>query len=79
MEQKRHLIYYIHIHIYTYIYNEVFTGKMEQCPRFIFECSRGKKKGIWDFPDGPLVKTPHSQCKGLGFDPCLGNLDCVVQ
>ena len=27
----------------------------------------------WDFPGGPVVKTPHSQCRGHGFDPWLGN------
>ena len=28
---------------------------------------------VQDFPGGPLVKTPHSQCRGHGFDPRLGN------
>ena len=27
----------------------------------------------WDFPAGPVVKTPHSQCKGPRFDPWSGN------
>ena len=22
----------------------------------------------WDFPGGPVAKTPHSQCRGLRFD-----------
>ena len=26
-----------------------------------------------DFPGGPVVKTPHSQCRGHGFDPWLEN------
>ena len=26
-----------------------------------------------DFPGGPVVKTPHSQCRGPGFDPWSGN------
>ena len=26
-----------------------------------------------DFPGGPVVKTPHSQCRGDGFSPWLGN------
>ena len=30
------------------------------------KCSRG-------FPGGPVGKTPHSQCRGPGFDPRLGN------
>ena len=30
-----------------------------------------KKQG--DFPGGPAVKTPRSQCRGPGFDPWLGN------
>ena len=27
----------------------------------------------WDFSGGALVKTPSFHCKGLGFDPWLGN------
>ena len=27
----------------------------------------------WDFPGGPTVKTPSSQCRGPGLDPWLGN------
>ena len=27
----------------------------------------------WDFPGGPAVKTPRSQCGGPEFDPWLGN------
>ena len=26
-----------------------------------------------DFPSGPVVKTPHLQCRGHGFDPWSGN------
>ena len=26
-----------------------------------------------DFPGGPVAKTPHSQCRGRGFDPWSGN------
>ena len=29
----------------------------------------------WDFPGGPVVKTPHFQCKGHRFDPWSGNQD----
>ena len=32
-----------------------------------------RKGRAWDFPGGPVVKTPHSQCRGLGFDPWSGN------
>ena len=28
-----------------------------------------------DFLGGSVVKTPHPQCKGLGFDPWSGNYD----
>ena len=28
-----------------------------------------------DFPIGPVAKTPHTQCRGLGFDPWSGELD----
>ena len=27
----------------------------------------------WDFPGGPLAKTPYSQCRGPGFNPWSGN------
>ena len=27
----------------------------------------------WDFPDGPVAKTPCSQCRLSGFDPRSGN------
>ena len=32
-------------------------------------------KKIWDFPDSPVVKTPHSQCRGHEFDPWSENQD----
>ena len=32
-----------------------------------------KKNTHGDFPDGPVPKTPHSQCWGPGFDPWSGN------
>ena len=28
---------------------------------------------LWDFPTGPVAKTPHSQCRGPVLDPCSGN------
>ena len=31
------------------------------------------RKGAWDFPGEPVVKTPHSQCRGPRFNPWLGN------
>ena len=31
------------------------------------------KEGERDFPGGPVAKTPHSQCRGPGFDPWSGN------
>ena len=32
-----------------------------------------KRLRTWDFPGGPMAKTPHSQCRGPGFDPWSGN------
>ena len=29
--------------------------------------------GPWDFPGGPVVRAPHSQCRGPGSDPWSGN------
>lgn len=31
------------------------------------------KKNDGDFPGGPVARNPHSQCRGLGFDPWPGN------
>ena len=28
---------------------------------------------LWDFPGGPVVKTPRFHCRGCGFDPWSGN------
>ena len=33
-----------------------------------------KKLQAWDFPGGPVVQTPSSQCREHGFDPWLGIL-----
>ena len=36
--------------------------------------SRAKEKGWrWDFPAGPVARTPHSQWRGPGIDPWSGN------
>ena len=32
-----------------------------------------QETAIGDFPGGPVVKTPHFQCRGPGFDPWSGN------
>ena len=31
------------------------------------------KKSLRDFPAGPVIKTPCSQCRGHRFGPWLGN------
>ena len=31
---------------------------------------KGKRR---NFPRGPVAKTPHSQCRGPGFNPWPGN------
>ena len=31
------------------------------------------KTTMRDFPGGPVAKTPHSQCRGPGFNPWSGN------
>ena len=37
-------------------------------------CQNGyHQKEHRDFPDGPLVKTPHFHCRGHGLHPLLGN------
>ena len=37
------------------------------------------KINSWDFSDGPVAKTPCSQCKGPGFDPQSGNQIPLLQ
>ena len=32
-------------------------------------------KNLWDFPGGPVVKSPHSQCRGPGFNPLARKLE----
>ena len=32
-----------------------------------------KNKSNWDFSGGPVIKIPHSQCWGQGFDTWSGN------
>ena len=32
-----------------------------------------EKSEDMDFLGGPVVKTPHSQCRAPGFNSCLGN------
>ena len=32
-----------------------------------------------DFPDGPVAKTPHSQCRGPRFDPWSRNYSHMLQ
>ena len=34
-----------------------------------------KKENNWEFPDGPVVRTPHFHCQESGFDPWSGNQD----
>ena len=34
---------------------------------------RDKKAFLRDFPGGTVAKTPHSQCRGPGFNPLSGN------
>ena len=32
-----------------------------------------------DFPGGPVAKTPCSQCRGPGFEPCSGTRSHILQ
>ena len=34
---------------------------------------------LWDFPGGPVAKTPSSQCRALGSIPAQGTRSCVPQ
>ena len=36
-------------------------------------------KNCWDFPGGPVAKTPSSQCKGPRFDPWSGTRSHMLQ
>ena len=43
--------------------------KTSFCPPFTFDRSRNSSG---DFPGSPVVKIPHFQCRGCGFNPWLG-------
>ena len=44
-------------------------------PRSWWNQKTSRVSELWDFPDGPVAKTLHSQCRGHGFDPWSGKLD----
>ena len=52
--------------------NSQETGVLLLC---IFRDQSVNKIGmtLGDFPGGPVVKIPHSQCRGPGFDPWSGS------
>ena len=39
---------------------------------FLKMLSKYKIKITWDFPGGPVAKSPHFQCRGPGFNPWSG-------
>ena len=45
-------------------------GEKREQTRFVLFLS---EHSSWDFPGGPVAKTPCSQCRGPGFDPWSGN------
>ena len=45
-------------------------GKRRERTTILGECETHRK---WDFPGGPMAKTPHSQCRGPRFNPWLAN------
>ena len=51
--------------IYMYIY------KLDKY--LIFVNLYDRREILWDFPGDPVAKTLHSQCRGLRFNPWLGN------
>ena len=42
---------------------------LKMSPEWIFRSRKVNKKGNRDFPGGPVVKTLHSQGRGLRFNP----------
>ena len=42
-------------------------------PEIITLSNISQKEKDRNFPAGPTVKTPHSQCRGPGFNPWSGN------
>ena len=54
------------------IYIEMFNIKINLViPQYKIKSlkKRKKKRQTCDFPGGPVVKPPHTQCKGPGFNP----------
>ena len=41
--------------------------------RLYHKATVSKTVYYWDFPGGPVAKTPCSQCRGPGFNPWSGN------
>ena len=37
-----------------------------------------QKLGVWDFPGGPMIKAPCSQCRGPSFHPWSGKIPHVA-
>ena len=48
-------------------------GKHKKQSKFYQHPLFPKKRRSWDFPDGPVAKTPCSQCNGPRFNPWSGN------
>ena len=53
--------------VFLYASKEQFKEDSKETFPFKISSKRG------DFPGGPVVKTPRSQCRGPGFNPCSGN------
>ena len=51
----------------------MLRGNFIALKAYISKEERSKINDLWDFPDGPVVKMPRSQCRGPGFDPWSGN------
>ena len=52
---------------------QVFENYLTKQRIFVGKNIRG------DFPGGPVVKTQHSQCRGLGSIPGQGTRSCMPQ
>ena len=49
------------------------TKKENYFTAMIYSLFIDKKCTLWDFPDGPVAKTSHSQCRRSEFDPWSEN------
>ena len=55
------------------MFGRIFNNNGKVSPSIIKWKANDKEACRWDFPGGPVVKTPRFHCRECGFDPSSGN------